>query len=373
MSLTGRDASFSHDGVIPQPSRCPVSNRKSSVTFAELPVPMEGLLRNEEPCFAREETEPSSRTPVPPSLLLKARSLPSRRSAEALTEMLATGKPSPFQHFFDTDTDEQTPEVPKAHRRPPIKSSTFSVRLCPVPAAEDCTQPMLSPFSAVNAGYLQEPSKQGHERWACQPGEGIHGSQQLQTRRASSHGGEGILGSQQLQIRRTSHGGGLFKSKVDAGKPLLPTGQAASVLLRQASSPMFSTSRQGSRRTSGSAFSSAWDSFTSTPRRLSSNGSQTAYEELSSQGYALPSSQGRSRRSWGNNKGGSSCAPSVADHVAFLARRSSFSGCESMTKSSRALVGSQKGKQSHPPVHLEMGFRPPSQGSLMDAFQALLG
>eukprot|EP00967_Tisochrysis_lutea_P010195 scaffold11777_cov22-Tisochrysis_lutea.AAC.1 len=24
---------------------------------------------------------------------------------------------------------------------------------------------------------------QGHERWACQPGEGIHGSQQLQTRR----------------------------------------------------------------------------------------------------------------------------------------------------------------------------------------------
>eukprot|EP00967_Tisochrysis_lutea_P103675 scaffold156693_cov22-Tisochrysis_lutea.AAC.3 len=88
---------------------------------------------------------------------------------------------------------------------------------------------------------------------------------------------------------------------------------------------------------------------------------------------ATQKSSGRSRRSWGNNKGGSSCAPSVADHVAFLARRSSFSGCESMTKSSRALVGSQKGKQSHPPVHLEMGFRPPSQGSLMDAFQALLG
>eukprot|EP00967_Tisochrysis_lutea_P145848 scaffold274362_cov15-Tisochrysis_lutea.AAC.1 len=28
---------------------------------------------------------------------------------------------------------------------------------------QDCTQPMLSPFSAVNAGYLQEPSKQVSE------------------------------------------------------------------------------------------------------------------------------------------------------------------------------------------------------------------
>ncbi|KAF5839283.1 hypothetical protein DUNSADRAFT_1156 [Dunaliella salina] len=361
---------------------CPREKRKSSsVTFAELPLPCcfhdTGSLltggREEDQLLQDSPASPETTSSSAPKLK-KSSSLPLRRSSvETLRSMLllTAGKASPSQHVHQHD--KGTPQI---SRRPLTKSSTFSARSspAPTPAAKDCNpqQELSSPFGAVSAGYLWEGRKHGHERWAHQPGEGIP---LMERSRASSHGGgenPGILESHKMQARRTSHGGGLLRA--DTGKPLLPTRQSFSMLPRQASSPLVSTSRQGSCRTNGSAlFEMPWDSTSSTPRCLSSSGSQAAYEEMSSQGYALPSSQGRSRRSWSNIKSDGSCAQSVADHVALYARRSSQSGCES-NRSSTAFLGSRKGKQPHPSV--DVGFKsPPKSGmaQVKDVFQSLLG
>ncbi|KAF5832000.1 hypothetical protein DUNSADRAFT_12315 [Dunaliella salina] len=314
----------------PRPStRSGTSNRRSSVSFA-------GGIPEGERSSLLYGHGPTSESHMPKETSSgRGRLFRSASQAHFEADEHAQGPnpevACPFRHADPSYYPEPLSEVPRDARR---------LRLTKVQSSRS----------------LMDPPGQRREMWDMESSEqGILSDPLLRMRGRMSQGAVCIeppapgavcldppapssASTPQLRARRLSHGDAL-KGKVsnsllpEAGRPLVPTRTSAASRRSSASGVVMRDSRSLSHRSSNNS----------------------AYEEAVSQGYALPSIQGLSRRSWYENG-----STSIADRIAVQAHKSGAG--KPLTKHDARASSTTSPQLASPKMGMGMVDAPPAKG-----------